>query len=82
MPTGAVKGTRMLIEFADFGKLECHRGYHMPVVTQRFSLLRWKHQFWVRCWECDLKAGPFKSNADANYVVRNLKNIVEGYFSN
>ena len=49
-------------------------GRHLPVVVSRRrvrDLLR--RTYWVRCWECDLEAGPERTAGDAHITRRRIE---------
>lgn len=47
---------------------------HLPAViyTRRARDL-WRKRFWVRCWDCDLKRGPYPDRGFARLVLVDLE---------
>jgi len=47
--------------------MTCEKGLHAPVVTVSHRIQDWlRGRYWVRCWNCDLKEGPFDTRTEAN----------------
>jgi hypothetical protein len=59
-------------EILNIGTPGCGRGHHYPAVTTSFSLRKWKKLYWIRCWECKLRLGPWITQEMAYSVVKNL----------
>lgn len=47
--------------------------HNATVVTTRFWF--WK-KYWVRCWSCSYKSGPYSSNE----IAQIMRKIIEGNF--
>jgi hypothetical protein len=47
---------------------------HLPVVVwSRRIRDRFRRRFWVRCWECQLRLGPFTSAGEADNCRRDVE---------
>lgn len=56
-------------EIHNIGAPGCVGGCHLPTVT----VSGWfRRKYWIRCWECDLRVGPFRDRSDANVVTKAL----------
>lgn len=63
-------------EVVDAGNPHCCGGLHAAAVTISHRLRDcFLAKFWVRCWECDLKMGPYDTQLDALSAVRRLERI-------
>lgn len=53
------------------GLLEDYDHEELGHVTVVVSGRRWfRRVFWVRCWECDLRVGPFRLRENADEVAK------------
>lgn len=44
---------------------------HLPCVTVTNRLRdRWHTRWWIRCWGCELRLGPFERREDAEFIRR------------
>lgn len=46
----------------------CKNG-HVPLVTMAGVLPGFKRKYWVRCWRCSLKIGPYHDGPEAHRKV-------------
>ena len=72
---------KIVVDFVNPGDRCCCDGRHLPAVTTSFDWLRMRGRFWIRCWVCDLKIGPFTDRSTAEYVIQRLDEAVQARFS-
>ena len=65
-------------EIHNIGSVGCGDNCHYPTVTVSGWL---RQRFWVRCWWCELKIGPFSHRDDAISVILALEHLYAVVFT-
>lgn len=58
------------------GDRDCFDDRHLPVVVYSRRLGdRLRRRYWVRCWECSLRFGPYLSAREAQNCRRHIEQV-------